>query len=214
MSFIVLEGLDGSGGQTQTNLLKDFFEKNNTPFIIVRSPDYDNVVGQLFDDYLHGRVDLSTEQVFLLCAMDVLNSVPKIKQGLNEGKIVIADRYITSTLAYRDAAGFPLEKGLRLVKTLDFPKPNLIIFLDIHPEISIQRKFSEKKNLDLHEKNENYLRKVRESYKKGISKNVLGKWVVVNGEKTKEEVHEKILKLINPYLRNNSEKHEKKNIKR
>lgn len=196
MPFVVLEGLDGAGGQTQTNLLKEHFKKNHIPFLIVTSPDYSHPVGQLFDDYLHSKVDLSTEQVFLLCTIDVLNSIPKIKQGLSEGKIVIADRYITSTLAYRDAANFPLEKGIKLVEMLDFPKPDLIIFLDISPETSMQRKYNEKKSLDLHEKNKNYLKKVKESYKKGISKNILGKWVVVNGEESKEEVHQEILKYI------------------
>jgi len=201
MPFIVIEGLDGAGGQTQTNLLKEYFKKNHIPFLIVTSPDYSHPIGQLFDDYLHGKVDLSTEQVFLLCAIDVMNSIPKIKQGLSEGKIVVADRYITSTLAYRDADDFPLEKGIKLIEMLNFPRPNLIIFLDISPETSMQRKFNEKRSLDLHEKNKNYLKKVKESYKKEISNNILGKWVVVNGEKTKQEVHDQILNYLNPYLK-------------
>jgi len=194
MPFIVIEGIDGAGGETQSNFLKEFFKKNKIPAIFVASPFYQHPVGKLYRDYLDGKVNLSTEQVFLLCAMDVLNLVPRIKEGLRNRKVVVADRYITSTLAYRDAAGFPLEKGLEVVKVLDFPEADLIIFLDIKPETSTKRKLKEKESLDLHERNLEYLRRVRESYMKEISKNVLGEWTVIDGEKSKEEVFKEILK--------------------
>lgn len=199
MPFIVLEGLDGAGTSTQSSLLKEFLKKRKTPFTFVKSPDLDHPVGRLYDDYLNEKFDLNTEQVFLLCAIDVLNSVPRIKKGLKEEKFVIADRYITATLAYRDAKGFPMDKGLKLIDILDFPKPDLIIFLDIDPETSIKRKSDQKRNLDLHEKDLDYLKRVRESYKKEISKNILGKWIVIDGDRgrSKKEIHEDILKVIN-----------------
>jgi len=197
MPFIVIEGLDGSGGQTQTDFLKEYFERKSIPYTFVTSPDYEHDIGKLFDGYLHGKVELNTEQVFLLCSIDVLNSVKKIKRGLEEGKVVIADRYITSTLAYRDAGGFPLERGMKLIEILDFPKPDMIIFLDKRPETNMERKLKEKNSLDLHEKNKEYLSKVRESYKKQISNNILSKWTVIDGESSKQEVHEKILRVIN-----------------
>jgi len=194
MAFIVIEGIDGAGGHTQTDLLKKFFEEINIPSLFVRSPFYEHPVGKLYHDYLHGKVELSTEQVFLLCTIDVLNLVPKIEKGIEERKIVIADRYITSTLAYRDAAGFPLEKGLKIIETLNFPKPDLIIFLDIKPETGVKRKLEEKKELDIHEKNVEYLRRVKESYEKEISRKIMGEWIVIDGEKSKEEVFEEIVK--------------------
>jgi dTMP kinase len=201
MPFIVIEGLDGAGGQTQTDLLKEVFKMNKVPFSFVKSPDYKHPVGQLFSEYLTGKVDLTTEQVFLLCAMDVLNSVPKIKKGLKEDHFVIADRYITSTLAYRDAKGFPTSKGLKLIELLDFPKADLIIFLDIKPETSMKRKREEKGNLDIHEQDAEYLRKVRESYHKEIDKNIMGKWVVIDGEKSIKDVNREILKLIKKHFK-------------
>lgn len=194
MSFVAMEGIDGAGSETQTSLLKEFLERMNIPFLFVKSPDLDHPVGKLYDDYLHEKFDLNTEQVFLLCAIDVLNSVSRIEKGLEEGKVVIADRYITSTLAYRDAKGFPMEKGLKLIELLDYPKADLIIFLDIDPEISIKRKSMEKESLDFHEKDLDYLRRVRESYIKEMSRNILGKWIKIDGEKSKKEVHEEIIK--------------------
>jgi len=202
MPFVVIEGLDGSGGQTQTDFLKDFFQKNKIPFLFVKSPDYKHPVGQLFHEYLTGKVDLTTEQVFLLCAMDVWNSVSKIKRGLREGKMIIADRYITSTLAYRDAKGFTMSNGLKIVDILGFPSADLIIFLDIDPKTSAKRKLEEKGTLDLYEEDVDYLRRVKESYEKEIKKNIMGKWAVVNGEKSKEAVHKEILKLISSRFKN------------
>jgi len=196
MPFIVIEGLDGAGSQTQTDLLKEVFKMNKVPFSFVKSPDYKHPVGNLFYDYLKGKFDLTTEQVFLLCTMDVLNSVPKIKKGLKENQFVLADRYITSTLAYRDAKGFPMSKGLKLIELLDFPKADLIIFLDIDPKTSMKRKMEEKGNLDIHEQDADYLRKVRESYRKEIDKNIMGKWIVVDGEKNIPTVNKEILKII------------------
>ena len=200
MPFIVIEGLDGSGGQTQTDLLKEVFKMNKVPFSFVKSPDYKHQVGQLFSDYLTGKVDLTTEQVFLLCAMDVLNSVPKIKKALKEGHFVIADRYITSTLAYNDAKDFSMSKGLKLIELLDFPKADLIIFLDINPKTSMKRKMEEKGNLDIHEQDADYLRKVRESYRKEIDKNTMGKWVLIDGEKNIQTVSKEVMKLIKKHF--------------
>jgi thymidylate kinase len=134
--------------------------------------------------------------------MDVWNSVSKIKRGLREGKMIIADRYITSTLAYRDAKGFTMSNGLKIVDILGFPSADLIIFLDIDPKTSAKRKLEEKGTLDLYEEDVDYLRRVKESYEKEIKKNIMGKWAVVNGEKSKEAVHKEILKLISSRFKN------------
>jgi len=202
MPFIVIEGLDGSGGQTQTDLLKEVFKMNKVPFSFVKSPDYKHPIGNLFYEYLTGKVDLTTEQVFLLCAMDVLNSVPKIKKGLKEkNHFVIADRYITSTLAYNDAKGLSISKGLKLIEPLEFPKADLIIYLDIDPKTSMKRKMQEKGHLDIHEQDAEYLGKVKKSYYKQIDKDIMGKWIVVDGEKNIKDVSKEVMKLIRKHFR-------------
>ena len=141
--FCVLEGLDGSGGSTQSNLLKEFFEKKNIPYVFVKSPEYETEIGQSIRDYLDGKINLKPEQAFLLFAMDVLNSVPMIKEGLEKNKIVIADRYITSTIAYQCANGFSYESALKFAMMHKYPEPDVIIFIDIKPETSMKRKMKE-----------------------------------------------------------------------
>lgn len=197
MPFVVLEGLDGSGGSTQSNLLKEYFEDKHVPSVFVKSPEYDTEGGRAIRDYLDGKVKLKTEQAFLLFATDVLNSVPKIKEGLKEDKVIFADRYITSTIAYQCANGFSFENAIKFVKSHEYPGADFIIFIDIKPETSMERKMKEHGKLDIHEKNLKFLRKVREFYMKEIKENVLGKWVVIDGEQSKEEIHKNILKVIN-----------------
>ncbi len=200
MPFIVIEGLDGAGGSTQTDLLKKYFEKKRIPHIFIKSPNYETETGKLIKSYLNNKLKLKPEQAFILFATDVLESIPIIKKGLEEKKIVIADRYITSTIAYQTANGFSFESALNFVKLHDFPEPNAIIFIDIKPETSMKRKRKEHGKLDRHEKNLKFLKKVREFYQKEIKENILGKWFVINGEKDKKDVNKDILKIIN-YLK-------------
>ena len=197
MPFVVLEGLDGSGGSTQSNLLKEYFEDKHVPSVFVKSPEYETEVGRAIRDYLDGKVKLKTEQAFLLFATDVLNSVPKIKEGLEEDKVIFADRYITSTIAYQCANGFSFGNAMKFVKSHQYPEADVIIFIDIKPETSMERKMKEHGKLDIHEKNLEFLRKVREFYMKEIKENILGKWIVIDGERSKEEIHKNILKIIN-----------------
>jgi len=196
MPLIVLEGLDGAGGSTQTNLLKKFFEKKKIPYVFVKSPEYGTETGKIIRDYLKGKIKLKPNQAFILFATDVLNSIPIIKKGLEENKVVFADRYITSTIAYQCANGYSFESALNFVKLHNYPKADAIIFIDIKPKTSRKRKLKEHGKLDKHEKNLKFLKKVRDFYLKEIEQNILGKWFIINGERSKKKVHEDIVKII------------------
>jgi len=139
---------------------------------------------------------LKPEKAFILFATDVLNSVPMIKKGLEENKVVIADRYITSTIAYQCANGFSFESALDFVKSHEYPVADGMIFINIKPETSVKRKLKEHGRLDRHEKNLEFLRKVRNFYLKEIKENILGKWFIVDGERSIEEVHEDIVRIV------------------
>ena len=213
MSFVVIDGLDGSGKGTQVKLLINHFKKNNILFEFIKSPNYKTPIGEAYRRYLDGGFEMKTDSVFLLVASDVIMNKPMIEKTTKEGKIILAERYITSTIAFQSANGFPYKKALKLVELMEYPKADLIIFIDVKPEIGVKRKFDQEGKLDRHEKDLGFLRKVREFYFKEIKENVLGKWIVINGEKSKEEVHKEILKFINPYLKTINEKDEKKDFK-
>jgi dTMP kinase len=197
LPFIVIDGLDGSGKGTQTKLLIEYFQKNNIPFEFIKSPNYETPVGDVYRRYLDGEFEMKTDSVFLLVATDVIMNKPKIEKSIKEGKVMIAERYITATIAFQCANGFPYEKALKLVELMKYPKPDVIIFIDIKPETGMERKFGQEGKLDRHEKDLEFLRRAREFYLREMEENVLGKWVVIDGERSKKEVHEDILKVIN-----------------
>ncbi|MEM5793104.1 MAG: dTMP kinase [Candidatus Aenigmatarchaeota archaeon] len=196
MTFIVIEGIDGCGGETQTKLLKKYFKKNKIPHKIFRSPDYTTTIGKAIKSYLDGKLKLDVYSAFTLFASDTLLTSKKIEKERNK-KVVIMDRYVTSTLPYQCARGLDFNKGLDIIEKLEYQKPDLIIYIDIKPETSIKRKKKEKNNLDYHERNLNYLKKVRNFYFKEIENKVLSKWVVIDGEESIENVNRKIIEFIN-----------------
>ena len=195
MIFIVIEGLDGCGGETQTKLLKKYFSKNNIPHKIFHSPNYKTPIGKRIKLYLDRKIELDPESAFTLFASDTLLASKQIEKE-RKTKIVIMDRYITSTIVYQAARGFDFERGIEFAESMDYQKPDAIIYIDIKPETSMKRKKKEKGKLDYHESKLEYLKKVREYYLQETKRNVLGKCHVIDGEKTIEEVHEKILKII------------------
>lgn len=199
--FVVIDGLDGAGGETQTRLLVEFLKRNGIPFVKIESPKYSTEVGKVIKAFLNGRLELKPEARFLLFATDVIMDKPTIEEARKDGKFIVADRYITSTIAYQTASGLKLEKLVKIVELIGFPKADLIILIDIEPETSMKRKMKETGSLDRHEVDLEYLRRVREAYFEEVKLNVLGKWVVIDGERSIEEIHGKIVERVLKLLR-------------
>lgn len=199
MTFIVIEGLDGCGGETQTRLLKKYLTKNKIAYKIFKSPNYQTPIGKAIESYLHEKLKLDPNTAFILFASDTLLTSKQIEKERRD-KVVIMDRYITSTIVYQAARGLDFEKAIKFTKLMDYSRPDAIIYIDIKSETSMKRKKKEKDKLDYHEKKLGYLKKVRKFYHQEAKKNVLGKWHVINGERTIQEVHEQILKIVKKFI--------------
>jgi len=195
--FIVLEGIDGAGIETQSKLLKEFLMKRGHQVEYLTYPDYARPIGNLIHRFLYKEFDISADVQFSLYVTDMVKDKNKIEEAIRQGKDVVAERYATTTLAYQTLKGFPLEKGLKFIELFGLPTPDLVIFLEISPETSIRRKSKEKVNLDRHEEDKEFLEKVRQSYHGLINKKVFAKeWVMIDGEKNIEEVAEKIQRIV------------------
>jgi len=194
--LIVIEGIDGAGGETQSKRLLDYFRSRKLPAERVYYPEYGKPVGDLIHDYLHKKHDLPVDVQFLLYAADMVKDRDRILAWLGQGKTVIADRYFTSVLAYQGMRGFPLESGLRFAEIFRLPKPDAILFLKISPETSIKRKMGEKKDLDRNESDRKLHAQVSESYESLAKKQVWASWFVLDGEKSKEDVFGQIKKVL------------------
>lgn len=202
--LIVLDGIDGAGTETQTRKLMEYFKKTNRKFLHITIPDYRKPTGKLIHDFMYGKHEFDVRTLFLLFATDIVRQIPEIEKALKQDKVVIADRYFTSTLAYQSFQGFPpLDKALQFAEIFRIPKPDVVIYLDISVETSMKRKYREKKgNLDRFEKDKKLLEGVSKLYKELIEKNVFAKeWIVVDGEKSIEEVAREIQKIVDSRLK-------------
>jgi len=199
MTFIVIEGLDGCGGETQTKLLKEYLTKKNISHKLFRSPDYSTPLGKTIQAYLKEELELDPESALTIFASDTLLTSKKIEK-LRKDTFVIMDRYITSTIPYQAARGLDFNKGVKFAELMEYQIPDAIIYIDIKPKTSMERKKKEKGKLDYHEKKLNYLRKVRNFYLKEAENNVLSDWFLIDGERPIEEIHEDILTIVNKFL--------------
>ncbi len=195
--FIVIEGIDGCGGETQS---KKFAKYLRAKDVIVRTlsyPDYKGPIGEVINNYLHKKYNFSKEVQFLLYFSDFLKDKDKINKWLGEGTTIIADRYFSSTMAYQCLNGVSADTALNASKLFDLPRPDLIILLNISPETSMARKKKEKGNkLDRNEENKKLLRELADFYKQLAQRQALAKWVVIDGERSIDEVFKDLKKAI------------------
>ena len=200
--FVVLEGIDGAGCGTQTELLKENLNTKLTiPALHLRYPNYNNPIGSTIHEFLHGAFKLNVETQFILYALDMLNDMDTIRYALKKGRIVLADRYFTTTLAFQGAQGFPLKKALKFADLFNFIKPDFVFYLKVSPKTSMIRKKKEKTDLDIFESDMKFRKKVSQQYDYLAKNNIFGKWIVINGEKSIEEVSNQIFGIVKRKLK-------------
>ena len=190
--FICVEGLDGCGKTTQTKLLVRKLRKMGWDAVYTAEPSRGKI-GQFIQKYcLHGEKRTFPIVEALLFAADRFEHVEReVIPALNEGKIVVSDRYVYSSLAYQGATGLDL-KWIEMINEHAI-RPDLAIFVDVEPEAVIKRlkpKKSVMENLETQ-------RKVREVYAKFVEK---GKLVRIDGNKSTKEVADDILKVVLRFL--------------
>ena len=108
--LINLEGIDGCGKSTQSQFLMEKFESDNEKTILLKEPT-NGKYGQMLWNMLSGKIEATTEEILELFVLDRKEHVnKKIKPALDEGKIVLMDRYYYSTMAYQAAAGIDVNR--------------------------------------------------------------------------------------------------------
>lgn len=199
--FFVLEGIDGCGGETQSNLLVERLKEAGVPATKLSYPDYRGPIGQLIHRYLREEYEFPKDVQLLLYLADFLKDKETIERLRAEGKMVVADRYASSTLAYQCFQGVSLERALSIVQLLELPVPDAILYLRITADTSIARKMKEKGgDLDRNESNRQFLAGLIGSYNRLSEENRFAPWHALNGEQPVENVAEDIWQIISPQL--------------
>jgi dTMP kinase len=139
--FIVIEGIDGSGKSEQFQRLTKRLKKRGYKLVATREPTKVYPVGRLIEKVLREEEQVSEEALALLFAADRADHTErKIKPALEEGAVVVSDRYVHSSLAYQ-SRGMGKELDLNWIKKINryALEPDAVIFLDISPEIGQAR---------------------------------------------------------------------------
>lgn len=149
--FLVLDGNDGSGKATQSKLLVEYLEEKGISAERVDFPAYDrNFFGGFLGECLAGEhgdfVHLDPKIASSLYALDRFESTPKITHSLEEGKIVIADRFSSSNQIHQGGKIADVEERKKFLRWLEvmeheklsIPRPDTIIYLKVPLGVSLE----------------------------------------------------------------------------
>lgn len=149
--LFVIDGIDGTGKATQTKLLKEKLESEGRKVVTLDFPQYDNNIGgRVIKKLLQGEfgdfLKLDPKAASAFYAADRRESLPKINQWLEDGYVVILDRYVSSNMIHQgskikdpvEAKKFlewldQLEHGL-----MELPRPDAILYLDVSAEVAAE----------------------------------------------------------------------------
>ena len=236
-TFVVVEGADASGKETQVGRLADWLRFENRSDIDPEAeqdildrmpgrypdPTMDKVEDSIMDgvwrlsfptyaqtpggrvvrSYLNGelgnRDDVSLEDIIDIFAADRKQFKELIGEYLDEGGIVVCDRYREANLIHQlvDLEGEEWEEKLEYIKGIDadLPDADVVFYLDISPEEARERLTD--KDKDIHEQDFEYMRKSNLNGQKVAEREG---WTVIDGERGKDDVEADLRKVIEKML--------------
>jgi dTMP kinase len=189
---IVIEGTDKAGKTSQSRMLADTLKVSGKVCVILDFPDYTTPIGMEIRAFLDGKRDYPPEVKHLLFSANRWEKKKEIESMLENGTIIIMNRYWESNLVYGVANGMDANWLLRLDKGL--PKENIILVILVNPSISVKRAEVQ----DAFESNPQLAAKAYENYLKFAKQ---FKWKIIDGSKSKEHVHQEIMKIIGKELK-------------
>ena len=216
--FIVIEGTDCSGKETQSKLIVDKLNEMGKKAIRITFPNYDSPTGKIIGGpYLgkeeidkcwfpEGAVNVDPKVACLYYAADRKYNEGEIKKYLDGGYYVICDRYISSNMAHQGSKIEDADERFLMYQWIDkleywllkLPKPDTTFFLHVPYSYAVELK-KNRASLDEHEKSEKHLKNSDSAY---VELSELYHWHHINCIKDKkirtiEDINEEIMKEIN-----------------
>ena len=187
--LVNLEGIDGCGKSTQSKLLKNTLEEIGDKVIILKEPTK-RPHGQKLWDMLRGKRKATNEEILDLFVLDRTQHVEeRIQPALDDGTVVLMDRYYYSSMAYQVAGG--IDVNVIRERHAFAPKPDIVLIFDLPVTVALERVRGHSE-ADEFEK-EDHLEKVREAYLNLRSDPLVR---IVDSARVPEEIFEEVWKLV------------------
>ena len=216
--IIVIEGADGSGKQLQSQLLFKAFEDRGEKVKLQSFPNYQSASSAPVKMYLGGELSASANEIdayqsSVLFAVDRLCTMKQLEKFIKDGGTLILDRYVQSNMfhqACKITDEKECDKFLDWIDNFEFgllklPKPDVVFFLDVPPQVS--KKLREERNInkngqktDIHETDQDHLIK---AYNTGIKVSERFGWQKIhcvdnnNNIESPNTIHKKIMEIVN-----------------
>jgi dTMP kinase len=188
--FITFEGVEGSGKTTQVELLGEALATRDV--VIVREPGGTELGERMRDVLLFGGMAIDREAemyLFMAARAQVVHEV--VEPALNSGRIVIADRYHDSTLAYQGGG-----RGLSVYWPPSFPKPDITFLVSVPVEVGHMRMLLAGKHPDRVERESlEFHQRVAGEYAR-IAKAEPQRYSVVDGTGSQAQVHAAVMERV------------------
>ena len=197
--FITFEGCDGCGKSTQLSLLISYLEKEHIPHIFTREPGGGKISEAIRGILLSGKnTEMSDEcEALLYAAARAQHIKDRVEPALQEGKLVVCDRYVDSSFAYQAyARGLGMEFVEKInAFALEGFLPDVTVFFDLSPKEA----FARKKGADEDDRMElaglTFHERVYEGYL-ALAKKYPDRFVVINARKSIEEIASEVLTVL------------------
>lgn len=200
--FITFEGADGCGKTTQINLLADYLTSKGYSVIVTREPGAKGLGEKLREILLNYDGEVSDKcESFLFLADRAQHVDVMIKPAIENGQIVLCDRYTDSTAAYQ---GYGRMQDLSRINMLNdiatnSLKPDLTFVFDIDVETSQKRVGAEKDRME--SAGIEFHNRVRNGYLE-LARKEPGRIKIIDASKTIEDIHQQVVSYINAAFSN------------
>lgn len=201
--FITIEGTDGAGKSTQIELLTEYLSKKGRDVLVTREPGGTPIgekIREIILDTENSEMSDITEAM-LYAASRAQHVNEKIKPALLEGKIVICDRFVDSSIAYQSSA-----RGISRELIEDINKyavcgitPDITLYFDITPEEGIKRKKNMHELDRIEKEKEDFHKRVYDGYQ-NLLKLYPERIKRVDASKSISDVHKQVIEYINKIL--------------
>jgi dTMP kinase len=173
--------------------LEKALKKRKIKTKVFHFPDYKTPIGKEIRKYLDGKRKFPPQVIHCLLAANRWEKLNEILLAQEKNSVLIMNRYYHSNLIY----GIANDMKKKWLENLDagLPKADLVILLDVTQKESFNR---QKTHRDKFEKNEEFLRKISKIYRTTAKKK---HWKIIDASKSKQEIHEEILKIFSKKIR-------------